>query len=58
MAFVIFLYLIGALITYFVIKIAVKHAIKESLGDIRGTVKQAILGALYENEYRKGKNNN
>jgi hypothetical protein len=46
------LYLIGIVITYFIIKFAVKDAIKESLEDIRCTVKEAIAGGLYEHERR------
>jgi hypothetical protein len=47
------LYLIGIASAYFIIKLAVKHAIEESLEDIRGTLKEAISGGLYEYESRK-----
>lgn len=50
------LYLIGIAIAYFVIKLAVKHAIEDSLEDIRGTLKEAISGGLYEYESRKKDN--
>ena len=50
-------YLIGIVVTYFIIKFAVKHAIHESLEDIRFTIKKAIVEGLSEheqdNEYKK-----
>ncbi|GKU25101.1 hypothetical protein [Clostridium folliculivorans] len=52
----IFLYLIGIISAYFIIKLAVKHAIEESLEDIRGTVKEAITGGLYEYKRRNQDN--
>ncbi|GFZ29999.1 hypothetical protein CSC2_05250 [Clostridium zeae] len=48
----IILILIVIVITYFTIKLAVKNAIYESLEDIRGTIKEAITGELYEHERR------
>ncbi|SHJ91514.1 hypothetical protein SAMN05444401_0120 [Clostridium amylolyticum] len=39
-------------ITYFIIKIAVKHAIKESLDDIQGIIKNAISQSRTEYDWK------
>lgn len=44
------LFLFGIAITYFIIKLAVKHAINESLEDITSTVKEAIIAGLSEHK--------
>ena len=51
------LFVIGLAITYYLIKFAVKQAIRESLDDIRVTIKEAIKGANYEKEYKDKTNN-
>lgn len=47
------LYIIGIAITYFIIKLAVKHAINESLEDIGSMIKEALLEGLSEHEDKK-----
>lgn len=46
-------YIIGIIITYFIIKLAVKSAINESLEDIKPMIKESIVGGLSEFEYKK-----
>jgi hypothetical protein len=46
-------YMVGSIITYFIIKIAVKNAINESLEDIKPMIKESILEGLSEYEYKK-----
>ena len=50
---VIIFYIIGIVITYFIIKVAVKSAINESLYDIKPMLKESIVEALSEYEYKK-----
>lgn len=50
---VIIWYLIGSFSSYFIIKLAVKHAINESLEDIKSIINQAIVEGLSEHEYKK-----
>jgi hypothetical protein len=47
------LYLIGIVITYYVIKLAVKNAISESLVDAKSVIRGAIVDGLSEYEYKK-----
>lgn len=49
----IILYFIGIIITYFIIELAVKNAIKESLEDIESVIKESIVVGLSEYEYKK-----
>lgn len=44
-------YLISSIISYFIIKLAVKHAINESLEDIESIINQAIVAGFSEHEY-------
>lgn len=46
-------YTIGIIITYFIIKLAVKSAINESLEDIKSIIKESIVEGLSEFEHKK-----
>lgn len=46
-------FFIGAIITYFIIKAAVKKAINESLEDVHSIIREAVVAALSEYEYKK-----
>ena len=52
---VLLLTFIGFYITYLIIKIAVKHAISESLEDIRGTMIKAISQSRDEYNWKNNK---
>lgn len=46
-------FFIGAVIMYFIIRAAVKNAINESLEDIHSIIREAVVAALSEYEYKK-----
>lgn len=47
------IYVIGIIVTYFIIKLAVKNAINECLEDIGSVMKKSIVEGLSEYEYKK-----
>ena len=46
-------FIVGAIIIYFIIKDAVKNAINESLEDVNSMIREAVVAALSEYEYKK-----
>lgn len=48
------LYTIPAIVLYFIIKLAVKNAIKESMEDVENSIKKSIKAVLNEREFKIG----
>lgn len=47
-----FTYVIGMVILYFVIRLAIRHGLRDVQGDMHMTVREAVKSALREHENR------
>lgn len=53
MEFLIILWVLGVLILYFTIKLAIKSAIKESSGEIKRIIEKAVTTSLEQQQWKQ-----
>lgn len=53
MEFLIILCVLGVFIQYFIIKLAIKNAIKESSGEIKRTIENAVTASLEQQRWKQ-----